>query len=34
MLTLWKNLIGAWRRQVAELNAKMDQFDRTYTPGP
>ncbi len=33
MLTLWKNLIGAWRRRVTELNAKMDQFDRTYKPG-
>ena len=33
MMTLLKKLIGAWRRQVAELNAKMDQFDRTYKPG-
>lgn len=33
MLKFLKNLIGAYRRQIAELNAKMDQFDRTYKPG-
>ena len=31
MLHLFKTLIAAYRRHMAELNAKMSQFDELHT---
>jgi len=32
MLHIFKTLIAAYRRHMAELNAKMSQFDRMHAP--